>query len=144
MVEDGIRILSSGPLDYTLQKLTKAHEVLMTRFAPFKVGDRVALRRAPDMDSNHGWRHCRHFLIPGAVGTVRSADCSLAGNLIFDVDFDHQPWIDQDGKKHDPAEHYTFCLREDSLSLVGAGNLPSDPKASTKSCSNFQPKNAGS
>ena len=36
-------MLSGGPLDYYLTEMAAAHELLMTRYAPFKVGDRVRL-----------------------------------------------------------------------------------------------------
>ena len=118
-LEEGMRILSSGPLPYTLQKLTAAQGLLLNRFAPFKVGDRVKLKRAPEiLNEMHGWWFCRHFLVKGATGTVRESDCTVEGQLVFDVEIDNQTRHDLKGELVPLITPYTYRFREESLELV--------------------------
>ena len=84
-------LLSAGPLDYYLTEMAAAHELLMTRFAPFKVGDRVRLRAAPEIaeDVRPGWLGWKYLLVAGAAGTVVRADCGSRGfsfGVVFDAD----------------------------------------------------------
>lgn len=88
-------LLNGGPLEYYLTELAAAHDLLMDRFAPFKVGDRVKLTKSPDAP---GWTHCRHFLVPGALGTVMFAECGSRGFMFF-ITFDDDSWIDETGFK---------------------------------------------
>ena len=100
-LQEAIGMFGRGPLDYYLNELVAAHDMLMQRFAPFKVGDRVRLLKAPDMtpisvEQPHGWWHCRHFLVPGATGVIVSADAGTRG-FRFGVEFDAESWIDEVG-----------------------------------------------
>jgi hypothetical protein len=100
-LQDAMNMLSRGPSGFYLEELVAAHDLLMGRFAPFKVGDRVRLLKAPDLKpvsacQQHGWWHCRHFLVPGAAGVVREAECGSKG-FRFGVVFDSESWIDDVG-----------------------------------------------
>lgn len=100
-LSEAMGMLGRGPLDYYLLELVAAHDMLMSRFAPFRVGDRVRLLKAPDMKpisdvQPHGWWRCRHFLVPGATGVVKTATCGTGG-FSFGVEFDAESWIDEVG-----------------------------------------------
>jgi hypothetical protein len=95
-----MRLFDSGPLDYHLLELSAAYELLMSRYAPFKVGDRVRLLRAPDFNKSPGWRGCEHFLVAGANGEVRTAECGSDG-FRFGVVFDEESWVNC----HDQSVH---------------------------------------
>ena len=82
-------MLSGGPLDYYLNEMAAAHELLMTRYAPFKVGDRVRLKAAPEITEKvrYGWMGWKSLLVAGAPGVVVRADCGSRG-FVFGVQFD--------------------------------------------------------
>lgn len=108
-LKEAMDLFGRGPLDYYLQELVAAHDLLMTRFAPFKVGDRVILTKTPNYKSAPGWLNCAHFLVPGAAGVVVDAECGQSG-FRFDVLFDDESWIDNIGHQRAkgtavPIEH---------------------------------------
>jgi hypothetical protein len=114
-------ILSGGPADFYFNKLETYVNALFTKFAPFKAGDRVELTVAPKTEGT-GWYHCRHFLIPGAVGTVVSVVYYKWRNIysgwegfVAGVVFDRETWIDKDGVERPVQEKHSFQFRENEL-----------------------------
>ena len=95
-LKEAMDMFGRGPLDYYLRELVGAHDMLMSRFAPLKVGDRVVLTKAPDYKKAPGWSHSAHFLVPGAAGVVVDAGCGVHG-FRFDVLFDDESWVDNSG-----------------------------------------------
>ena len=89
MMREAQDILSGGPLDYYLLELASAHDLLMTRYAPFKVGDRVRLKAAPEITESvrFGWLSHKTLLVAGAAGVVVTATCGSRG-FMFGVMFD--------------------------------------------------------
>jgi hypothetical protein len=118
LIEQGMRRLATGPLDYNLKKLVKARELLLTRFAPFKVGDRVTLAKELYVAPDSGWIFCKHFLVPGSVGRVKDSDCDADGRLRFFIEFENQTWIDREGVEQPMDKKSLFCLFEDQLVLA--------------------------
>jgi len=118
LIEQGLAKFSDGPLDYYLKCLIKAYDLLLTKYAPFKVGDRVALTKAPDFKKAPGWKRGRHFLIPGAQGVVESSECDSKGSLRFHVVFDDESWKDIDGVVHPVSQKHTYCFFEHELTLI--------------------------
>lgn len=119
-LQRGISLLSGGPLDYTLGCLLAAREALLTRYAPFRVGDRVVLAETPRIDEEvaYGWLGSKHFLVAGAAGVVRSSDVRRNGQLTFDVEFDDESWVDRDGNVRPVSQKHVYCFGEKSLTLV--------------------------
>jgi hypothetical protein len=99
MLQKALNKLSDGPFDYTLKCLIAAKEALLTRYAPFKVGDRVRLTKAPIITEEiaWGWSSSKHFLVPGATGIVRDSAVYSDGKLVFYVEFDNETWVDDYG-----------------------------------------------
>lgn len=98
------------------EDIRDALRMLFTRFAPFRVGDRVRLTETPEISDkvSWGWLGGKHFLVKGALATVREVnvrDDQFLVGLIFDDD----SWVDRDGKRHPVAEKergaYTFRER---------------------------------
>jgi hypothetical protein len=117
LMKEANAILSGGPLDYYLTELAAAHDLLMTRFAPFKVGDRVELAVTPVINekTRWGWMGCKHFLIKGAAGTVASSSCGTKG-FRFGIIFDEESWISPLDKSVNPtSEPHEFWFGEGSL-----------------------------
>jgi hypothetical protein len=65
---------------------------LLARQLPYKAGDRVRLVRAPDC--NNGWASSRHFLVVGAVGTIKAIEIDyLMRDWAVFVEFDEESWL---------------------------------------------------
>lgn len=81
-------MLNSGPAGYYLDTLVSAYELLMSRYAPFRVGDSVQLVNVPEISEriNPGWRGYEAVLVADANGVVTSAECR-AGRFVFGVRF---------------------------------------------------------
>ena len=89
MMREAQEMLSGGPLDFYLTEMAAAYELLMTRYAPFRVGDRVRLKAAPEITNKvrPSWLYWKLLIVPGAQGVVVSADCGTDG-FRFGVKFD--------------------------------------------------------
>lgn len=116
LMEDGMRILGGGPLDFYVRKLTECYDLLISRYAPFKIGERVILTKTPEIGSvdRWGWLGSKHFLIKGAVGSVTFVEADGDG-FRFSVVFDDDSWIDHHGVKQPTKEKGHFGFREDYL-----------------------------
>lgn len=81
-------LLNSGPAAYYLDTLLSAYDLLMSRYAPFQVGDHVQLAITPEITEivNPGWYGYKDALVAGASGVVTSAECR-AGRFVFSVRF---------------------------------------------------------
>ena len=96
-------LLARGPLDYYLTEMTAAYDLLMQRFSPFKVGDKVQLAKAPAIEPISGWRAWQHLMHEGATGRVVCAECGSQGfmfGVVWDADTDSNPG------QFKLAEHY--------------------------------------
>jgi hypothetical protein len=115
LIQDGIDVLSRGPLSYYIEKALAYREALFTRFAPFQVGDQVRLIKSwlPPEGRASGWAGSKHFLVQGAKGTVCGMDYSN-GQFYADVRIDHQSWIDDKGVVYPipPERWHTYGFAE--------------------------------
>jgi hypothetical protein len=108
-------ILNGGPADYYFNKIEEYVTALFTNFAPFQEGDRVRLTAAPDCYGH--WAGSKHFLIPGALGTVASMDYSH-DQFWGSVMFDNESWIDARGVVHPRQNAHTYTISEKLLERV--------------------------
>lgn len=92
LMEQGMRKLNGGPLDYYVTRLMDCYELLLDKYAPFKVGDRVVLTETPYIESESGWYSSKHFLVKGAEGIVREVAANRNG-FNAGVEFLNQSWI---------------------------------------------------
>jgi hypothetical protein len=114
-IEEGMNLLRRGPLEYDLKCLLKAQELLITVYAPFKVGDEVELSKTPDIDAGSGWRGSKHFLVEGAVATVRGVEVDSQG-LCFTLEFDNETYLHyHTNEPIAPEKKHGFCFRADSI-----------------------------
>jgi hypothetical protein len=111
-----------GDLTYQFQKYLESHELLLSKYAKFHVGDRVRLIRAPTITSETapGWMGSKHFLVPGALGEIREADVHN-GNVAYRIVFDNESWIDNDGKTKlvTPERRHMYHFAEKYLEAEG-------------------------
>ena len=108
------RLLNAGELGFKLNEILSTHASLFNRFCPYKVGDRVQLKESLDIPEGHGWHHCRHFLIKGAIATVK--DCGYRDDMfVFGLTFDDESWVRYDTQEVVPSkddQKHLFYLSE--------------------------------
>jgi len=111
------------------KKLKEYAEGLFAR-APFKVGDRVRLTVTPDINEQDswGWMHAKHFLVKGALATVRSVDFS-DGRFNALCVFDDETYLHYHTKEKLPVDRPSlYHFWETKLELVSAsGSTPEKP-----------------
>lgn len=115
LLQEGMKILQHGPLDYYVRRLTGAYEFLLT-LAPHKVGDHVRLMRTPEISDKKawGWICGKHFLIEGAEAVVKGVEADSEG-FSYDLTFEDDSWIDSDKVEHprEPEDRGVFRFRQD-------------------------------
>lgn len=116
MMDEAHQLLRYGGLEYHLREMAAAYELLMNRFAPFKIGDRVKLTKAPVINEKEawGWLGSKHFLVPGALATVVESRCGEKG-FVFGVTFDRETWMDRHGHEQPVDQKHSYCFREEWL-----------------------------
>jgi len=113
-IEDGMKMIQSAQVSWNVQCLVKAYE-LAIELAPFHVGDRVYLTKAPICSG--GWADSKHFLVKDAEGIVINVDIDPDG-LSYGVKFTDESWIDDKDIMHkvESANTHMFCFRASWLS----------------------------
>lgn len=109
--------LSHGPSDYYEEKITDYVNALFDRFAPFKVGNRIAISNAPQIKKGSGWDGSQHFLIKGEQGIIQSVDY-YDNKFVADIVFDNESWIDSKGLKQPVSIKHTFRLNENEVARI--------------------------
>lgn len=134
LIEKGMRKMQGGPMDWYLRKLIECHELLLTKYAPFCVGDRVFLTETPRIDAEKapGWMHAAHFLVRGATGTVREVSVDGSG-FSAQVEFDDESWIPRGGPNKgvpqptEPRDRSTFGFKEKMLARASVRQVIVQP-----------------
>lgn len=83
-------------ITWHLKKVEGYATALFERFCPFKVGDKVKLTRTPEITETKawGWMGSKHFLVKGAVATVREIDYRSESNCFeYWLEFDNDSFI---------------------------------------------------
>jgi len=127
LIDRGMGILGSGPVDYYASRLVECYEFLLT-LAPHKVGDRVRLTDTPTINAKEswGWLGDKHFLIKGAVATVFSVEADGNG-FFYGVQFDADSWINSYTKvvnPRPPKERHVFNFSARWLEQANAHSAP--------------------
>lgn len=91
-MEQGMRKLNGGPLDYYVTRLMDCYDLLLDKYAPFKIGDHVLLTETPTIEPSSGWYSSKHFLVKGAEGIVREVNVDKNG-FSAGVEWLAQSWI---------------------------------------------------
>ena len=115
---------SSLVKQYNIEKIHKYLDFLFTKCAPFQVGDKVELIKAPiiDDDNRPGWRSYKNMLVVGATATVETVDVNC-NKFIALVKFDNQFWTHYDyklkmGIDTPLQEDVLFTFSEDYLKVI--------------------------
>lgn len=98
-IRQGLNTLNGLQVDYVLDVLMTAYNLLLTRYSPVKVGDHVRLTYTPRItwENAPGWMHAKSFMYAGAKATVRKLDVFTDGRLEAWVSFcddlsEHPGW----------------------------------------------------
>ena len=110
--------LLSNEFGYKLNEVLQNYASLFNRFCPYKVGDRVQLKEDLDIPENSGWYSSKHFLVKGAIATVKTCGDYRNDLFCFGLEFDDESYIDTHGEvKHVIAKHL-FYLSENLIERV--------------------------
>ncbi len=103
LIEQGMGMLSGGPLDYYIRRLTGSYDFLLT-LSPFKMGELVQLADTPIINARDswGWMPYKHFLVKGSVARVASIEADCDG-FSYGLEFLEHSWINQHTKAVNPV-----------------------------------------
>lgn len=124
LMREGMDLFSQGPFEYYLENLTASYDLLISRFAPFKVGDDVVLAKTPEINEQTawGWMPAKHYLKRGARGLVQEVSCGTGG-FSFMVSFAAESWINSMTKEVNPTPHkHYYAFKEHWLASAASGN----------------------
>ena len=108
--------LLNNEFGFKLNEVLQSYTSLFNRFCPYKVGDRVKLKSDLNISDNSGWQSSKHFLIKGAIATVK--DCGYRNDLFFfGLEFDDESYIDRLGEISPVTAKHLFYLSEDLITL---------------------------
>ncbi len=117
-VKEYSRVLASGDFWYQVEKWASAYDLLLSKYARFRPGDRVCLARTPviNMETAPGWYECAHFLIEGAIATAVTVDVR-GQRILYGLRFKSESWIDGAGRRNfvDPERLHVFTFAEEDL-----------------------------
>lgn len=106
--------LLTGDFGYRLNQVLESYTSLFDRFCPYKIGDRVKLKETLDIPKGSGWYGSRHFLIKGAIATVRTCEYQK-DSFCFGLEFDDESWIDMHGEVTPSSSKHLFHLSENCV-----------------------------
>ena len=95
---------------------------------PYKEGDRVRIIKAPKCEG--GWSRAKHFLVVGAIGTVKSVEIDyLMRDWHLDLEFETESWIPHADAVGVPvlvlpSERHVWGFRPESVEKVEEDLLP--------------------
>lgn len=105
---------------------------LLARQLSFKAGDPVRLTKAPKCDG--GWKNSAHFLIAGAVGTIKAVEIDyLMRDWAVYVEFDDESHICSfayDGHAigdvipTEPGQRHVYGFKPSSVELLTTATAP--------------------
>lgn len=113
-----------GEFGYKLNSVLSSYNEMFSRFCPFKVGDRIRLTKTPVIEQGSGWYGSRHFLVEGAIATVRNCDWHK-GKFVFNLEFDDESWVDSEGRIYPiaPERRHMFSFGEDWIAAIASLTL---------------------
>jgi len=108
--------LLNNEFGFKLKEVLQSYASLFNRFCPYKVGDRVQLKEDLDIPQGSGWYGSKHFLVKGAIATVK--DCGYRSDLFFfGLEFNDESYIDRLGEISPVTAKHLFYLSEDLITL---------------------------
>lgn len=130
MIQEGISKIES--FDYCLGALADYVDKALES-APFRVGDRVALRQDIHVPKDSGWYSSRHFLTMGSRADVHNVQIT-DGEWICDVCFDNESYINAQGhiipitkNKHTYRFKCAVLIKLESLRCCECGQYKQQP-----------------
>lgn len=118
-INEGIRCLSGGPLEYYLERVDEVFTEFFKRCAPFKEGDVVEIIKEIDFTEAHGWRCSKHFLQVGCRGVVREVDF-YKGKFQAAVEMRNQTFFNSKGEELPVRNKHLYCFNEDKVAVCAS------------------------
>ena len=129
-VIDKLEAIVSGDSKYYFEKLRHYYYGCMTA-SKFKEGDVVKLSKTPIINNENapGWMSAKHFLIKGAIVTIRTidyyhindGDSHKGGYYRYGISFEDESYVTTKELIKTP-HHHLFFLKEESLEHIPNGN----------------------
>jgi hypothetical protein len=114
-------VAKPSEFDYKFKEVITSFLKMYARFCPFAKGDRVALSKTPEILEGSGWFYAKHFLVKGALATVRSTDFR-DGLFHFSLVFDNDSCIHYRTGEIIPADpKYIFRFSEKWIEKATTG-----------------------
>lgn len=108
--------LLNDELGFKLSEVLGSYASLFSRFCPYEVGDLVELKQDLDIPQDSGWYHCKHFLVEGAIATVK--ELGYRNNLFtFGLVFDNETYMDMHGETKPVEVNHLFYLSETLIKI---------------------------
>ena len=104
--------LLSDEFGYKLNEVLQNYASLFNRFCPYKVGDRVQLKENLDIAQDSGWYNSKHFLVKGAMATVKTCGNYRNELFCFGLEFDDESYIDTHGEIKPVIAKHLYYLSE--------------------------------
>ena len=109
--------LLSNEFGFKLSQVLESYTSLFGRFCPHKIGDRIQLKETLDIPEGSGWYGSKHFLIEGAIATVRT--CEYRNNsFCFGLVFDDESYVDYRSGEIKPEpedDKHLYYLSEEKI-----------------------------
>ena len=128
-VIDKLEAIVSGDSKYYFEKLRHYYYGCMAA-SKFKEGDVVKLSKTPIINNENapGWMSAKHFLIKGAIVTIRTIDYHINdgdshkdGYYLYGISFEDESYVTTKEIIKTP-HHHLFFLKEESLEHIPNGN----------------------
>ena len=105
------KVLCGGPASYYYERIVEYYKGCMAA-SKFKEGERVELKE--DFTNTTGWDAFKHFMLKGAVATIKSVDY-YKGKYRYEIEFDNETWTDHHGNKRVPDRKHCFLFHQSDL-----------------------------
>lgn len=112
-----IDTVGRGSFDFVIDEVVDSYISMYERFCPYDIGERVQLKEDVDTDKASGWKGSKHFLIKGAMATIKERGYAN-GYFTFHIMFDDESWIDSEGEEHPIVDKHTYHFSEIRLEPV--------------------------
>ena len=111
--------LLSNEFGFKLNEILQNYASLFNRFCPYNVGDRVKLKQTLDIEKDSGWYGSKHFLVEGAIATVKTCGDYRNNLFFFGLEFDAESYINQNGEIKLIIAKHLYYLFESQIETLG-------------------------
>ena len=90
---------------HDIDTLIAGYEHMLHLLFPYKIGDKVVLKRTPSISPDSGWYRSRHFLVKGEECIVRKVGFNCHHNeIVVHVEFPSESWLNERTGEYIPSD----------------------------------------